>query len=73
MICESEQKFTQIVKFFEGKDDKKIIIYFATCACVDYYYKLFQSIPSLKTFQFFSLHGKIPQSKRTGNYFFPLE
>lgn len=42
---------------------KKVIVYFATCACVDYYSKIFGEDE-----QIFSLHGKMPYNKRTSLY-----
>lgn len=41
---------------------KKIIVYFATCACVDYYMKVFGDE------KIFALHGKMPHNKRTAVY-----
>ncbi len=45
---------------------KKIIVYFATCACVDYFTKVLK--PYLSNQQLFYLHGKLNQSKRTIQY-----
>lgn len=42
---------------------KKVIVYFATCACVDYYMKVLESYG-----QIFALHGKMPHNKRTSVY-----
>lgn len=41
---------------------KKIIVYFATCACVDYYMSIFGGE------KIFALHGKMPHNKRTAVY-----
>lgn len=41
---------------------KKIIVYFATCACVDYYMNIFGGE------NIFALHGKMPHNKRTAVY-----
>ena len=41
---------------------KKIIVYFATCACVDYYMNIFGGEG------IFALHGKMPHNKRTAVY-----
>lgn len=45
---------------------KKIIVYFATCACVDYYMKVLNE--GEKNSQIFALHGKMPHNKRTSVY-----
>ena len=42
---------------------KKVIVYFATCACVDYYMKVLEPYG-----QIFGLHGKMPHNKRTSVY-----
>ena len=42
---------------------KKVIVYFATCACVDYYMKVLDSYGRI-----FALHAKMPHSKRTSVY-----
>lgn len=47
----------------EGKD-KKHIVYFATCACVDYFFKVLSTFPELKDYGRFSLHGKMEQKRR---------
>ena len=47
-ICETEQKMIKLLQLLEneskevedGIEGKKIIVYFATCACVDYFYKV---------------------------------
>lgn len=45
---------------------KKIIVYFATCACVDYFSKVLKAY--LPGQNLFSLHGKLNQTKRTSEY-----
>lgn len=44
---------------------KKVIAYFATCACVDYYMKV---LDGDNDSQIFALHGKMPHNKRTAVY-----
>ncbi|KAI9354055.1 P-loop containing nucleoside triphosphate hydrolase protein [Zopfochytrium polystomum] len=44
--------------------DKKTIAYFATCAVVDYYYRVVEAAAVLKNVRFFSLHGKMDQKRR---------
>lgn len=47
---------------------KKVIVYFATCACVDYYMKVLGSFENDKKQHLFGLHGKMPHNKRTAVY-----
>lgn len=43
---------------------KKVIVYFATCSCVDYYAHVLKSAKS----EIFTLHGKMAHNKRTSVY-----
>jgi ATP-dependent RNA helicase DDX55/SPB4 len=36
MICEADQKLEQLLLFLREHPDKKIIVYFLTCSCVDF-------------------------------------
>lgn len=47
-----------------NNDKKKHIVYFATCACVDYFFKVLSTFKQLKHFGRFSLHGKMEQKRR---------
>ncbi|GAA5935369.1 hypothetical protein JCM1841_001936 [Sporobolomyces salmonicolor] len=54
----------------EGGGARKFIVYFATCACVDYFYKILTSLPSLASsnFSLHSLHGQQSSTRRTSTY-----
>ncbi|KAJ3027174.1 ATP-dependent RNA helicase ddx55 [Rhizophlyctis rosea] len=39
VICEADQKIAQLLHYLRRDRDKKFIIYFATCAGVDYFFK----------------------------------
>jgi ATP-dependent RNA helicase DDX55/SPB4 len=45
----------------------KSIIYFPTCATVDYFFPLLCSLPRLATHKLISLHGQLPPSARVKN------
>ncbi|KAE8257636.1 hypothetical protein A4X13_0g2230 [Tilletia indica] len=49
---------------------RKFIVYFATCAQVNYFYKLLSRLPELKKhdIQLFSLHGKQTPARRTATF-----
>jgi len=68
VICESDEKTSQLVHFLLNHPNSKIIIYFLTCACVDFFWKVFKKIDKLSSLRIFSLHGKIPQKNRTLTY-----
>ena len=41
LVCEPHQKLSQLVRLLKCETiAKKFIVYFATCACVDYFYKV---------------------------------
>ncbi|KAK9127345.1 hypothetical protein Syun_016142 [Stephania yunnanensis] len=62
--CEAEKKPSQLVDFLTKNMSKKIIIYFMTCACVDYWGLVLPGLAVLKECSLISLHGKMKQSAR---------
>uniref|UniRef100_A0A6B2L0K8 ATP-dependent RNA helicase n=1 Tax=Arcella intermedia TaxID=1963864 RepID=A0A6B2L0K8_9EUKA len=64
--CNSDEKLAQLVHFLEHHPNDKVIVYFLTCACVNFFWKALKSLPSLKKHTFISLHGKVPTQKRAG-------
>lgn len=66
VVCESDRRFLLLFSFLKrNMRKKKVIVFFSSCACVDYYYDLLNyiDIPVL------SLHGKQKQQKRTNTFF----
>ncbi|CCF51973.1 hypothetical protein NDA14_006311 [Ustilago hordei] len=73
-VCRPENKLAQLVRIllFEASEKgmsggaKKFIVYFATCAEVNYFYSVFSALPSFKQkgIELFALHGKQTPSKR---------
>ncbi|ONM29873.1 ATP-dependent rRNA helicase spb4 [Zea mays] len=64
MICEASKKSSQLVDFLVQNSGKKIMVYFATCACVDYWAVVLPLIKSLKGSPIIAYHGKMKQSLR---------
>ncbi|OCB84274.1 DEAD-domain-containing protein [Sanghuangporus baumii] len=66
-LCRPSEKMVQLLRLIEHEastsDSSRFIVYFATCACVDYFYRILPSL--LPSVSFFSLHGHIPPGKRT--------
>ncbi|XP_055804025.1 DEAD-box ATP-dependent RNA helicase 18 [Solanum dulcamara] len=62
--CEADKKSSQLVHLITKNKPKKIIIYFMTCACVDYWGTVLPRLSCLKSFSLISLHGKMKQSAR---------
>eukprot|EP00002_Diphylleia_rotans_P037066 TRINITY_DN8245_c0_g1_i1.p1 TRINITY_DN8245_c0_g1~~TRINITY_DN8245_c0_g1_i1.p1 ORF type:complete len:626 (-),score=161.72 TRINITY_DN8245_c0_g1_i1:82-1959(-) len=63
-IIPNENKFNQLVDFLKRYKDQKIIVYFLTCHCVEYFTKVL-AIPKLKLPKIFHLHGQMKHKKRT--------
>ncbi|KAL5974937.1 hypothetical protein ACLOJK_031613 [Asimina triloba] len=62
--CEEEKRPSQLVDFLAKNSLKKIIIYFMTCACVDYWGVVLPQLPALKGCPLIPLHGKMKQTAR---------
>ncbi|GAA6002142.1 hypothetical protein JCM10207_003095 [Rhodosporidiobolus poonsookiae] len=54
----------------EGGGARKFIVYFSTCAGVDYFYKVLSAVPSLVDagFSLHSLHGQQAPNRRSSTY-----
>lgn len=62
--CEADKKPLQLVDFLTKNSSKKIIVYFMTCACVDFWGVVLPRVSVLKGFSFLPLHGKMKQTVR---------
>ncbi|CAL5407523.1 unnamed protein product [Camellia sinensis] len=62
--CEADKKPSQLVDLLIKNKSKKIIIYFMTCACVDYWGVVLPLLAVLKGFTLIPLHGKMKQTAR---------
>ncbi|CAL0327923.1 unnamed protein product [Lupinus luteus] len=62
--CEADRKPSQLVDILIKNRSKKVIIYFMTCACVDYWGVVLPRLSVLQGFSLISLHGKMKQSVR---------
>ncbi|KAF8205000.1 DEAD-domain-containing protein [Pholiota molesta] len=66
--CRTSEKLTQLIRIIAHevvqKESSHFIVYFATCACVDYFYKILPSLTHPKC-NFYSLHGNLSPSART--------
>ncbi|PWN42613.1 P-loop containing nucleoside triphosphate hydrolase protein [Ceraceosorus guamensis] len=47
---------------------RKVIVYFATCAQVDYFYKVLRDLDHLRGLQLYSLHGQQTPSRRSATF-----
>ncbi|KAF8929461.1 ATP-dependent rRNA helicase spb4 [Dissophora ornata] len=66
ILCSTSQKLLLLTHLLRQESlQKKAIVYFATCASVDYFYKLLSRLPALSEFAIHSLHGKMETKKRS--------
>ncbi|KAF9916329.1 ATP-dependent rRNA helicase spb4 [Lobosporangium transversale] len=66
ILCSTSQKLLLLTHLLRQEAaHKKTIVYFATCASVDYFYKLLSRHPMLSDFSIHSLHGKMETKKRS--------
>ncbi|KAI9719080.1 MAG: ATP-dependent RNA helicase [Candelaria pacifica] len=65
VLCDSDKRFLLLFSFLRRNTKKKVICFFSSCACVNYYSELLNYIdlPVL------GLHGKQKQQKRTNTFF----
>ncbi|XP_043697631.1 DEAD-box ATP-dependent RNA helicase 18 [Telopea speciosissima] len=61
---EADKKSSQLVDFIKDNMSRKIIVYFMTCACVDYWGVVLPRLSALKGCPLISLHGRMKQQAR---------
>jgi len=57
-------KISQLAAFLAEHIHEKVIVYFLTCACVDYFAVALPRLPNCKRIPISSLHGRMKQSAR---------
>ncbi|CAI0443829.1 unnamed protein product [Linum tenue] len=62
--CEADKKPSELVDLLVKNKSRKTIIYFMTCACVDYWGVVLPQLSVLKGLSLISLHGKMKQNAR---------
>ncbi|KAL8093701.1 DEAD-box ATP-dependent RNA helicase 18 [Apium graveolens] len=62
--CEADKKSSQLVDLLVKNKSKKIIIYFMTCASVDYWGVVLPRLAALKGRSLIPLHGQMKQAAR---------
>ncbi|KAI0780729.1 DEAD-domain-containing protein [Trametes elegans] len=68
MSCPASEKLVQLTRIIqhevEHQQSARFIVYFATCACVDYFYRVLTPLLPPNTI-LFSLHGHLPPNARS--------
>uniref|UniRef100_A0A7M4FJX5 ATP-dependent RNA helicase n=1 Tax=Crocodylus porosus TaxID=8502 RepID=A0A7M4FJX5_CROPO len=61
MICRADEKFNQLVHFLRQHKQEKHLVFFSTCACVEYYGKALESM--VKNAKIMCIHGKMKHKR----------
>ncbi|CAM4565422.1 ATP-dependent RNA helicase DDX55 isoform X1 [Lepidochelys kempii] len=61
MICKADEKFNQLVHFLRRHKQEKHLVFFSTCACVEYYGKALESL--VKNVKIMCIHGKMKHKR----------
>ncbi|XP_077505238.1 ATP-dependent RNA helicase DDX55 [Amblyomma americanum] len=57
ILCEADQKLSTLVAFLKSHSDEKHMVFFSTCACVDYFSAVLVQL--LKNMTVIHIHGKM--------------
>ncbi|XP_021554180.1 ATP-dependent RNA helicase DDX55 isoform X2 [Neomonachus schauinslandi] len=61
MVCKADEKFNQLVHFLRNHKQEKHLIFFSTCACVEYYGKALEAL--VKRVKIMCIHGKMKHKR----------
>ncbi|XP_072271934.1 ATP-dependent RNA helicase DDX55 [Pyxicephalus adspersus] len=61
MICKANEKFNYLVSFLRQRKQEKHLVFFSTCACVEYYGKALEAF--IKNVKVMSIHGKMKHKR----------
>ncbi|XP_024422683.2 ATP-dependent RNA helicase DDX55 isoform X2 [Desmodus rotundus] len=61
MVCKADEKFNQLVHFLRNHKQEKHLVFFSTCACVEYYGKALEAL--VRGVEIMCLHGKMKHKR----------
>uniref|UniRef100_A0A8C0X0E3 ATP-dependent RNA helicase n=1 Tax=Castor canadensis TaxID=51338 RepID=A0A8C0X0E3_CASCN len=61
MVCKADEKFNQLVHFLRNHKQEKHLVFFSTCACVEYYGRALEAL--VKNVQILCIHGKMKHKR----------
>lgn len=64
LVTQLDEKISRLAAFLKSHRDEKIIVFFLTCACVDFYGTTLQDILKKDEVYIELLHGKLVQKRR---------
>ncbi|KAH7931733.1 hypothetical protein HPB51_029761 [Rhipicephalus microplus] len=62
MLCEADQKLSTLVAFLRTHSEEKHMVFFSTCACVEYFSAILVQL--LKNMTIISIHGKMKRKRQ---------
>lgn len=69
LVCDSRAKVAVLLEFLRAHSDEKVIVYFLTCACVDYFRLILGLVIPQNSRQILTLHGQMVPKKRKGDLY----
>ena len=65
LICPLDEKLCRLASFLSQHPNDKVIVFFLTCACVEYYASVLGRLrPPCSGYEYVALHGKLAQRRR---------
>ncbi|WWC87839.1 uncharacterized protein L201_002733 [Kwoniella dendrophila CBS 6074] len=68
LICRHAEKTLQLVRILQAEVKKneaaKFVVFFSTCAAVDYFYRILSRLQIMSSYHLTSLHGDLPPKVR---------
>uniref|UniRef100_A0A6A7FUY0 ATP-dependent RNA helicase n=1 Tax=Hirondellea gigas TaxID=1518452 RepID=A0A6A7FUY0_9CRUS len=61
MVCNVEIKFRVLVKLLKERKNTKVLVFFASCACVDYFYAVLKEL--VQKTNILAIHGKMKNKR----------
>ncbi|KAH0625389.1 hypothetical protein JD844_014875 [Phrynosoma platyrhinos] len=61
MICKADEKFNQLVHFLRQHKPEKHLVFFSTCACVEYYGEALKCL--IRNMKIMCIHGKMKHKR----------
>ena len=63
VLCEAQTKLSVLVELLKSRQSEKVMVFAATCACVDYFSLLLRHLLAVEV-RLFSIHGKMKKKRQ---------
>ena len=67
-VLPARDKLTYLARFLLQQAEQKVIVFFLTCACVEYFHAALPLLPEMAAVSWHALHGQMAQRKRNAAY-----